>query len=61
MVSREIWVKQALVRFSKTSNSTHPSVSCYSILMLFEKHNRSCFIQTALETILLPIPMRLFE
>jgi hypothetical protein len=28
-VSREIWIKHALVSFSKTSNSTLPSDSCY--------------------------------
>ena len=42
-VSREIWIKQALVSFSKTPNST-----IRAILMLFDTH--SC--QIALETIL---------
>jgi hypothetical protein len=28
MVSRAIWIKQALMNFSKTSNTTRPSDSC---------------------------------
>ena len=39
--------------FSKTSNSTRPSDSCY--FEVFEKLNRACYIQIALETMLLPI------
>jgi hypothetical protein len=54
MVSREIWPdKHALVSFSKTSNSTRSSDSCY--FEVFEKLTRACYIQIALETILLPI------
>ena len=45
--------KHALVSFSKTSNSTRPSDSCYS--EVFEKLTRACYIQIALETMLLPI------
>jgi hypothetical protein len=41
------------VSFSKTSNSTRPSDSCY--FEVFEKLTRACYIQIALETILLPI------
>ena len=50
MVSHEFWINQALVSFSKTSNSTR---RC-TILMLFEKATCACFIQIALKTILLP-------
>jgi hypothetical protein len=53
MVSREIWIKQTLVSFSKTSNIAlvlHTRV----ILMFFEKLTCACFIQIALETFLLP-------
>ena len=39
--------------FSKTSNSTRPSDSCY--FEVFEKLTRACYIQIALETMLLPI------
>jgi hypothetical protein len=45
--------KHALVSFSKTSNSTRPSDSCY--FEVFEKLTRACYIQIALETMLLPI------
>jgi hypothetical protein len=38
MVSREIWIKQALL----TSNSIHRA-----ILMLFEKLTHSCFIHNS--------------
>jgi hypothetical protein len=41
------------VSFSKTSNSTRPSDSCY--FEVFEKLTRACYIQIALETMLLPI------
>ena len=39
--------------YSKTSNGTRPSDSCY--FELFEKLTRACYIQIALETMLLPI------
>ena len=39
--------------FSKTSNSTRSSDSCY--FEVFEKLTRACYIQIALETMLLPI------
>jgi hypothetical protein len=42
-----------IVSFSKTSNSTRPSDSCY--FEVFEKLTRACYIQIALETMLLPI------
>jgi hypothetical protein len=42
-----------LVSFSKTSNSTRPWDSCY--FEVFQKHTRACYIQIALETMLLPI------
>ena len=47
MVSREIWIKQALVRYSRTSKTG-------SILAHFEKTHlhASFFIQNALETTL---------
>jgi hypothetical protein len=45
--------KHALVSFSKTSNSTRPSDSCN--FDVFEKLTRACYIQIALETMLLPI------
>jgi hypothetical protein len=42
MISREIWTdKHALVSFSKTSNSTRPSDSCY--FEVFEKLTRACY------------------
>jgi hypothetical protein len=41
------------VSFSKTSNSTHPSDSCY--FEVFEKLTRACYIQIALETMLILI------
>jgi hypothetical protein len=54
MVSREIWINMhSIVSFSKTSNSTRPSDSCY--FEVFEKLTRACYIQIALETIPLPI------
>ena len=49
MVSRVIWIKQELVSFSKPSNSTRPSDSCY--FEVFEKLTRACFIQIALESL----------
>jgi hypothetical protein len=51
--------KHALVSFSKTSNSTRPSDSCY--FEVFEKLIRACYIQIALETMLLPILIYSFE
>ena len=53
MVSREIWVKQAPVRFSKTQIAL--VLRTRIILMLFGKLTRACFIQIALETILLRV------
>jgi hypothetical protein len=41
------------VSFSKTSNSTRPSDSCY--FEVFEKLTRACYIQIGLQTMLLPI------
>jgi hypothetical protein len=55
MVFRESWIKQALVSFSKTTNTIRPSDSILMSMMLFEKLTRAYFIQIALETILLPI------
>ena len=49
MVSRVIWIKQELVSFSKPSNSTRPSDSCY--FEVFEKLTRACFIQIAHESL----------
>jgi hypothetical protein len=45
------------VSFSKTSNSTRPLDSCY--FEVFEKLTRACYIQIALETMLLPIVNRI--
>ena len=53
MISREIWKKHALVGFSKATNITGPSDSCY--FEIFEKLTRACFFQIALEIMLLPI------
>jgi hypothetical protein len=54
MVFREIWINMhVLVSFSKTSNNTRSSDSCY--FEVFEKLTRACYIQIALETMLLPI------
>ena len=50
MISRDIWKKHALVGFSKATNSTGPSDSCY--LEVFEKLTRACFFEIALETML---------
>ena len=52
-ISREIWKKHALVGFSKTTNITRPSDSCY--FEVFEKLIRACFFQIAFEIMLLPI------
>ena len=41
MVSREVWIKQALMSF-QTSNITRPSYSYFFDGMLFEKLTRSC-------------------
>jgi hypothetical protein len=41
------------VSFSNTSSSTRPSDSCY--FEVFEKLTRACYIQIALETMLLPV------
>jgi hypothetical protein len=41
----------ALMSFSKTSNSTRPSDSCY--FEVFEKLIRACYIQIPLENMLL--------
>ena len=50
MVSRvTVWIKQELVSFSKSSNSTRPLDSCY--FEVFEKLSRACFIQIALESL----------
>jgi hypothetical protein len=60
MVSREIWINMhALVSFSKTSNSTRPSSSDSCYFEVFEKLTRACYIQIALETMLLRILIEL--
>jgi hypothetical protein len=54
MVSREIWINMhSIVSFSKTSNNTRPSDLYY--FEVSEKLTRACYIQIALETMLLPI------
>ena len=53
MICREIWKNHALVRFSKTTNTTRPSDWCY--FEVFEKLTRPYFYQIGLEIMLLPI------
>ena len=50
MISRAILEKYALLSFSETSNSTHPSDSCYLIEL---KLTDTCFFHIPLEIILL--------
>ena len=46
-IYREIWKNHALVRFSKNTNSTRRSDSCY--FEVFDKLTSACFLQIALE------------
>ena len=57
MVSREIWEKHALMSFSKTQIEL--VLRTRAILYVFQKLTRAYFSQIALETILLPLLIKL--
>ena len=55
MVSREIWKKHACTHEFFKNAQIALVLRTRDILNIFEKLNRACFSQVALETMLLPI------